>query len=401
MGMLTTKQIDSYADVLLWGLRKARTRTFKKNDIVLVRYNLAALKLAETLQAKLMDLKLNTMLRMTATPVMEHTFFDKANPQQLVFEAPGERELYRNLNGSIFLNAPDSLTHLQHINPSKIAAAVMAKKPLRDILFKREDAGAFGWTLCSCPTAELARHAGLTLRQYTNQIIKACYLNRPDPVKEWEDIFTSARAIKKWLNGLSIKYYHVESENVDLRVAHGTRRKWIGISGHNIPSFELFISPDWRETQGTYFANQPSYMSGNLVKDVRLVFEKGAVVKIGARKGKGFVEKQLSMDKGASRLGEFSLTDTRFSKIDRFMADTLFDENYGGRYGNCHVALGSSYSDTFDGNPAKLTKALKQKLGFNDSALHWDLVNTQRKTVTAHLATGKKLVIYENGKFTY
>jgi len=63
------------------------------------------------------------------------------------------------------------------------------------------------------------------------------------------------------------------------------------------------------------------------------------------------------------------------------------------------VSLGSSYSDTFDGNPARLTQALKKKLGFNDSALHWDLVNTEPKTVTAHLKNGKKMIVYENGMF--
>jgi aminopeptidase len=83
------------------------------------------------------------------------------------------------------------------------------------------------------------------------------------------------------------------------------------------------------------------------------------------------------------------------------MADTLFDENFGGKYGNCHVALGASYTDTYDGDPAEMTSALKKKLGFNDSALHWDLVNTENKTVTAHLASGKKMVIYENGMFKY
>ncbi|MBP1739220.1 MAG: aminopeptidase, partial [Deltaproteobacteria bacterium] len=39
------------------------------------------------------------------------------------------------------------------------------------------------------------------------------------------------------------------------------------------------------------------------------------------------------------------------------------------------------------------------KLGFNDSALHWDLVNTEDKRVTAHLSGGKKMVIYEKGMF--
>jgi aminopeptidase len=82
------------------------------------------------------------------------------------------------------------------------------------------------------------------------------------------------------------------------------------------------------------------------------------------------------------------------------MASTLYDENHGGRHGTCHVAVGSSYTDTYDGDPAKLTKAAKRKLGFNDSALHWDLVNTERKTITARLRNGRETVIYENGVFT-
>jgi len=99
-------------------------------------------------------------------------------------------------------------------------------------------------------------------------------------------------------------------------------------------------------------------------------------------------------------VGEFSLTDRRFSRINRFMANTLFDENYGGKYGNCHIALGSSYSNTYTGDSKRLNQALKQKLGFNESALHWDLVNTEKKRVSAHLQTGKVITIYENGRFT-
>ncbi|MGE4553008.1 MAG: aminopeptidase, partial [Desulfovibrionaceae bacterium] len=94
-----------------------------------------------------------------------------------------------------------------------------------------------------------------------------------------------------------------------------------------------------------------------------------------------------------------SLTDRRFSRIDAFMANTLFDENFGGTYGNCHVAVGASYSDTYAGDQSELDGAAKERLGFNDSALHWDLVNTEPKTVTAELTDGSSLVIYENGEF--
>ena len=83
------------------------------------------------------------------------------------------------------------------------------------------------------------------------------------------------------------------------------------------------------------------------------------------------------------------------------MANTLFDENFGGKYGNCHIALGSSYSNTFAGDSRKLTSARKKQLGFNESALHWDLVNTEKKRVTAHLKSGRRITIYENGRFIF
>ncbi|MBU1182794.1 MAG: aminopeptidase [Pseudomonadota bacterium] len=397
--MLTEKQLDKYADVLLWGLKTARTGKYKKNDIVQIRFNLPAVRLAEILNEKLLKMGINPVLRMNSTPVMERSFYDISDRRQLVFTPPGEEELYKNINGSIFLHAPESLTHLSGIDPGKIGKAAVARKYLRDIIDKREEEGVFGWTLCMLPTEELAKHAGLSIKEYTNEIAAACFLNKKSPVEEWKRVYNDAARIKKWLNGMNIKSFLIESENIDLEITSGAQRKWIGISGHNIPSFELFISPDWRGTKGKYFADQPSYRSGNYVENVRLEFKKGSAVNIEAETGEEFVRKQLAMDRGANKIGEFSLTDRRFSKINRFMANTLFDENYGGSFGNCHIAVGSSYSDTFSGDPKKLTREIKKNLGFNDSALHWDLVNTEKKRVTARLAGGGKVVIYENGKF--
>jgi aminopeptidase len=360
-----------------------------------------AKRLAEILYAKILKMGMNPVQRMEPTFTMEKSFYEQSNPGQLVFQPPGDEELFKNLNGSIFLHAPESMTHLSGIEPKKIARAMVARKYLRDILEQRERAGVFGWTLCILPTEEMAKHAGLTLKEYTDQIVSACFLQKKSPTLEWMQIFKNALSIKKWLNSMRVKFYRIESENVDLKIAPGENRRWIGISGHNIPSFEIFLSPDWRETEGVYFADQPSYRSGNYVKGVRLEFKKGSAVRIQAQAGEDFARKQISMDKGANKLGEFSLTDKRFSKINKFMANTLFDENYGGKYGNCHIALGSSYADTYNGDPKDLTKALKENLGYNDSALHWDLVNTEKKRVTAHLLSGDKVIIYENGKFVY
>ena len=399
--MFTDVQLERYADVLLWGLKTARKGGLHKKEVFLVRYNLPAVKLAEILQARLLDMGMNPVLRADATPVMEHQFFNIAEPRQLVFQPAGEKIFYQHLNGSIFLHAPEAITHLSHIDPNKIAKAVIARKYIRDVLEKREEQALFSWTLCVFPTKALAKHAGLSQKDYTSQIVKSCFLNRRSPIDEWKRIFQNASEIKTWLNNMPVRYFHVESQHMDLRITPGENRKWIGISGHNIPSFELFLSPDWRGTQGVYHADQPSFRSGNLVKDVTIRFNRGKAVEIKAKKGLAFIQKQLSMDQGAKKVGEFSLTDKRFSKINRFMANTLFDENYGGAFGNCHIALGASYSDTYDGDTSKLTKKIKSKLGFNDSALHWDLVNTEKKRVTAHLKDGQKKTIYENGKFKY
>ena len=399
--MFTDTQIERYAEVLLWGLKTARKGPLNRGEIFLVRYNLPAVRLAEILQARLLDMGMNPVLRADATPVMEQQFFNIAGPQQLVFQPPGEKAFYQHLNGSIFLHAPGAITHLSHIDPNKIAQAAIARKYIRDLLEKREEQALFSWTLCVFPTKALAKHAGLSQKNYTSQIIKSCFLNRRSPIDEWKRIFNNASEIKAWLNRMQVQHYHIESQHMDLEITPGERRKWIGISGHNIPSFELFLSPDWRGTRGVYYADQPSYRSGNLVNNVTIRFKNGKAIEVKANKGLAFIKKQLAMDQGANKVGEFSLTDKRFSKINQFMANTLFDENYGGAHGNCHIALGASYSDTYDGDTSKLTKKIKSKLGFNDSALHWDLVNTEKKRVTAHLKDGKKMIIYENGKFTY
>ena len=399
--MLSPEELEKYADVLLWGLKTARKQRFKKYDVVALRFHQPAKHLANILFDRLLQSGLNPVQRVLDTPEMEKSYFTHSNARQLAFVPPGEENLYRHLNGSIMLYAPESLTHLSGIDPKKIGKAAVAKKFLRDALDGREESGEFSWTLCVFPTMALARHARMSLKSYSRQVAAACFLDQPEPVKTWQDIFQKVHALKKWLNGLTVEKFHIESNNIDLSITPGNKRKWLGVSGRNIPSFEVFISPDWRGTRGVYYADQPSFRSGNLVSGVRLEFEKGLVVRIEARKGAAFVRSQLNMDTGARRLGEFSLTDRRFSNINAFMANTLYDENFGGRHGNCHVALGSSYSDAYAGKPTDLDDSLKKTLGFNQSALHWDLVNTEKKRVSAHLKGGRNITIYENGKFVY
>ena len=399
--MFTKEELRKYAETLWWGLSTARTGTYQPGDFILLRYDHDALPLAEAVYELLIEKGLNPVQRLNLTVPMDRSFFGAPDEDQLKAIAPGDRELAEHLNGLISLIAPASLTHLSGVDPKRIGTAAVARKFMRDIMEKREISGDFGWTLCAYPTPALAESARIDMAAYKEQIMRACFLSEADPTAKWKEIFDMAQTAKAWLNGMNVAEFHVESEHTDLWVNPGEQRRWLGVSGHNVPSFELFLSPDWRGTHGVYYADQPSFRSGNYVEGVRLEFKDGVAVDATAKQGEAFVKNQLSMDQGASRLGEFSLTDRRFSKIDTFMANTLFDENYGGEHGNCHVAVGASYADTFAGDQRTLDAAKKSELGFNDSALHWDLVNTEPKKVTAKLKDGSILTVYENGEFQY
>lgn len=400
--MFTKLQNERYADVMIWAMQAARRNgKFKKYDTVLLRTDTAALPLAEVIYKKLLAARFNVVTRIMVPEGFSKSFYELGDNKQLSFMAPGEKEFQGAINGLIALHAPQDLTHLKNIDPARIAKNAVARKPIREILDVREQQGLFSWTLCNYPTEELAGRAGLSVKEYSNQIVRACFLNEKDPVKKWKEVTKQINEIGAWLTSLPIDTLRVESEHMDFEVLLGSQRRFIAGGGCNIPSFEIFTSPDWRGTRGVYFADLSSYRSGNYVKGVRLEFKNGRVVKADAEQGADFVRKMVAMDRGAAQIGEFSLTDRRFSKINKFMADILFDENFGGKYGNCHVAIGASYADTFSGPQSKLDKKMKEKLGFNDSSLHWDLINTENKRVTAHLKDGSTQVVYEKGEFKY
>ena len=399
--MFTEIQLSRYAEVLFWGLQTARKAPFEPGDIILVRTPTAALPLAERLHAMLLEKGFHPVVRLVMSPPMEQNFYTLSSDDQLTFSAPGETELFENLNGSIYLHAPESLTHLKAVDPSRIATFSKSRKPFKEILDARDHAGNFSWTLCLYPTPILAETAGMGMAEYTEQVCKACFLDDADPVARWQGLLDAGAKMKAWLSELSPLAYHVKSDNIDLTVSQGESRRWLGLSGHNVPSFELFMSPDWRGVEGTFHADQASFRNGRIVRGVRLEFKKGEVVKATAEEGEDFLKAQLDTDEGARRVGEFSITDNRFSGIDRFMANTLYDENFGGVHGNSHIAIGSAYMDGFDGDPASLSRKEREDLGFNDSALHWDLVNTEPKTVDALLADGSRVRIYENGQYQY
>jgi aminopeptidase len=136
-----------------------------------------------------------------------------------------------------------------------------------------------------------------------------------------------------------------------------------------------------------------------IARGVRLEFKDGIVTSATADETPELIE-QIVAAPGGNRLGEFSMTDARLSRIDRFMANTLYDENAGGPFGNTHMAVGMSLNDTYDGDATAVTEEEWEQLGYNlKAAVHNDIVSTTDRTVTAVMHDGSERVIYANGRF--
>jgi aminopeptidase len=245
----------------------------------------------------------------------------------------------------------------------------------------------------------MADEAGLSLEEYWEQIIEACYLREDDPVSKWRSVQKEIEEIKDKLDALEIETLHIQGADVDLHVQIGANRKWLSGGGKNIPSFEIFTSPDWRGTHGTIRFNQPLYYSGKRITGIELKFENGVVVFSSAIENEDALKEMIGQE-NADKVGEFSLTDKRHSRITRFMANTLFDENMGGAFGNTHIALGNAYKDTYPGDFGAVTEEQWVQMGYNSCPkVHTDIISTSDRTVTARLRNNRLRIIYKDGQF--
>ncbi len=327
-------------------------------------------------------------------------FFKYASDDQLVFFPAAYKRAEADLiDHQVSIIADADPTELQSVDPQQLFRAMDARRKFRDWLFVKEQNKKFSWTLALYGTEAMAREANMSLSEYWDQITQACYLDSDDPIAEWKQIQVEQNRVKQALDALEIEWLHVEGQRIDLRVQLGKNRCWLGGSCRNIPSFELFVSPDWRGTEGMIFFNQPLYRYGNILRDITLEFKKGIVVRAEAKAGQNVLDSMISR-KNADKIGEYSLTDKRFSRITKFMANTLFDENIGGEFGNTHLALGRAYKESFPGDMGKVAFQDWDDWGYNDSPEHTDIISTEDRVVTATLPGGGRKVIFKDGQFT-
>ncbi len=172
---------------------------------------------------------------------------------------------------------------------------------------------------------------------------------------------------------------HYRGAGTDLTVGLVPDCRWTGGSMDdpdglvympNIPTEEVFTSPDRRLADGTNSLTKPVIIGGRVVEGLRVTFSGGRIADVQATEGVEAVRAQLATDDGAMSLGEVSLVDrdSRVAKAGILFHNTLFDENVA-----CHVAWGQSFPFAVAGGLGKSGDELFE-IGLNRSAVHTDVV---------------------------
>ena len=241
--------------------------------------------------------------------------------------------------------------------------------------------------------------------------------------KLWDAIFKATRAdqencLELWkkhndnlheradrLNDLKISELHFTGPGTDLIVGLSDKAIFkgggdVGPYGvefePNIPTEEVFTTPDYRVTKGKVRATRPFLINGVLIEDLELEFVDGVISNFKASSGEEMFKEYISSDEGAKRLGEVALVgcDSPIFQSGLVFQDILFDENAA-----CHIAIGSAYKFCLAGGDSLSEEELKE-IGCNESSVHTDMmISSVEVNVQAKTYSGDMVSIIKNGEW--
>jgi aminopeptidase len=196
-------------------------------------------------------------------------------------------------------------------------------------------------------------------------------LDEDDPVQAWRDHVGRIGRRARNLNEMKVDTLHFTGPGTDLTIGLLPESRWQGCESQtaegieyvaNMPTEEVFTTPDRRRTEGVVRSTRPLALYGQIVRGLEVRFEGGRIVDVKADEGEDVVRGQLQTDEQAPFLGEVALVDgeSRIGQTGITFFDTLFDEN-----ATCHVAYGSAYAEAVEGGVID---------GVNVSTVHTDFM---------------------------
>jgi aminopeptidase len=267
---------------------------------------------------------------------------------------------------------------LDGLDPKRVGLDQMPRLPSA---LKIARSGAVNWTVVSYPTKGWARavFGEPDVERLWRHLEDFLRLDRPDPVAAWNEHIVMLLDRAGRLNERRFDSLHYRGPGTDLTVgllpgstwkAAELETRWGLTFRPNLPTEEVFTTPDARRTEGTVRSTRPLAMAGSIVRDLELSFSAGRIDKVEASAGADVVRKQIETDEGASRVGEVALVDGS-SPIGRsgiVFFDTLLDEN-----ATCHIAWGAGFPFAVSGAEG-LDEAELARMGVNESKVHTDFM---------------------------
>lgn len=313
----------------------------------------------------------------------------------------------------LFLEGTDPAA-FDGIDPAKPAAAARARNTECRSFRDGMDFGRNQWSIAGVPVEGWSRtlFPGVSTEEATYRtwvaILQAARADGEDPQADWETHDATFERNKRFLNEDRFDSLRYRSANgTDLTVGLNPGHVWEGGSARtqggvsyfpNIPTEEVFTTPDRLRVEGLVHSAMPLVHAGHVVDDFWLRFEGGAVVDFDAARGKEVLRHVLDTDEGARRLGECALIskNTPIRQSGRLFYSTLFDEN-----ASCHLALGMGFPECLEGG-VDMGKDDLLAHGVNQSATHVDfMVGADDLSVVGVTASGEETDVFVNGQWAW
>lgn len=328
---------------------------------------------------------------------------------------------YKDCTAKLFLEGDDP-NSLEGINPERISKNLQARsrafKPIRD---KYED--TYPWTILYAPTTMSSTSAYPNIKDPVEALAAAAD-DLPEILhkgKFGEHALELERRAKV-VNDLNLKEIHFVSLDpvtkkpdgkTDLYVGLSPKAKFMSacektLSGQkfvaNVPTEEVFNSPDKTKTRGVVTSTLPLALNGNIVKGIKMEFENGKAVKVTADENEKIIQDHVKTDEGASMLGEVALVagSPIFKVSERkggVFNSTLLDEN-----AVCHIAIGRGFNNCIEGysdiKDESNRKAAVEENKINESAVHTDfMIGGPNVIVEGIKQNNEKITLIKDDKF--
>jgi aminopeptidase len=297
---------------------------------------------------------------------------------------------------SIMLTGPAAPHLLDDVPPERIGRDQVVIPEQMEVIARQR----LRWTIVPGPTPGWA---GLVfgdddpdgaLDRLWEQIGVVCRLDADDPIQAWRERGKALGSAAQRLNGAELDSLHFTGPGTDLTIGLLPGARWEGggmtsADGvpylPNIPTEEVFTTPDPERTHGTVASTKPLLVSGRTIKGLRMRFEHGRAVEVDADDGAGLMRELVARDENANRLGEVALVDAsgRIGRTGLVFHDTLLDENAAS-----HIAVGGGFPHLCDEPSAARV---------NTSGIHTDfMIGGPGIEVTGTTRDGRELPVLMN-----